>query len=817
MFARKSYGALRQSALMETVTASHPGVNSKRGWAAGTALASSLALAAAVVPGAAAAGNIVWTGKSSNDWYSGTNWFAGTAPTASDDVYIDLSSPNAARISSGTANAASIRIATTSSANSSLTVDGSGTALIESVGGIVVGDRGNAALNITNGAIASFSGLLTDLNSTAQSQIYIDGAGSALYVWKGNFLTSGKAYSTLTVQNGGSLLVGGNFDLSETTATFDGAGTSVLVSYSTIRGSSQALLPDNVTVRNGATFQTKTLDVANGPGFGASLTIDGAGSILKVTTSAIIGDTNLGALILTNGGAANFTGGPGSLIIANASGSGGSSISIGQGGGAPGVLNAADVTFGAGSGILSFDHNSTNYVFTPRLVGAGSILVNNGVTVLTADSSAFTGGTGVMGGTLVVNGKLGGAVGVSPGGALGGGGELLGSVSVLSSAFGSGILNGVHGQTLTIDGSLNLSHGSQLNVTLDAPDNGATALFSVGQKLILDGVLNIASSSGFSPGLYRLFNYGGSLTDNGLAIGSTPGGTTASAFTLQKSIAGQVNLVYGAPTPTLNFWNGSSGVATGVIQGGSGTWTAVSNSFTDAAATTVGPLSPKAAIAIFAGKPGAVTVDDSQGAVSAPALQFAVDGYKIQGGPLTLTGASAEIRVGDGTAAGAGYTATIAAPLAGASGVIKTDLGALVLSGTNTYTGGTTISAGVLQLGTGGTTGSITGDVVDNGTLTFDRSDTLTFSGNISGSGKLVQAGSGATVLIGDNAVSGQTVVSSGLLEIGDAAHRAPCSTAMSAACSWDQPARSPATGPSWAPSPTPAAGPSRPAGPSEH
>ena len=46
-----------------------------------------------------------------------------------------------------------------------------------------------------------------------------------------------------------------------------------------------------------------------------------------------------------------------------------------------------------------------------------------------------------------------------------------------------------------------------------------------------------------------------------------------------------------------------------------------------------------------------------------------------------------------------------------------------MLTGANTYTGGTTISAGTLQIGNGGTTGSIAGNVTDNGTLVFNRSE----------------------------------------------------------------------------------------------
>lgn len=61
----------------------------------------------------------------------------------------------------------------------------------------------------------------------------------------------------------------------------------------------------------------------------------------------------------------------------------------------------------------------------------------------------------------------------------------------------------------------------------------------------------------------------------------------------------------------------------------------------------------------------------------------------------------------------------------------------------NTYSGGTTISAGTLQIGNGGTTGKITGDVTDNGALVFSRSDAYTFGGLISGTGSLRQGGTG--------------------------------------------------------------------------
>jgi outer membrane autotransporter protein len=87
--------------------------------------------------------------------------------------------------------------------------------------------------------------------------------------------------------------------------------------------------------------------------------------------------------------------------------------------------------------------------------------------------------------------------------------------------------------------------------------------------------------------------------------------------------------------------------------------------------------------------------------------------------------------------------------ISGAGSVQQNGPGTTILTGTNTYTGGTTISAGTLQLGNGGTTGSITGNVIDNGVLAFNRSDSVTFNEVISGQGTLVKQGGGTLTLTG--------------------------------------------------------------------
>ncbi|OYX12056.1 MAG: hypothetical protein B7Z15_10610 [Rhizobiales bacterium 32-66-8] len=114
-----------------------------------------------------------------------------------------------------------------------------------------------------------------------------------------------------------------------------------------------------------------------------------------------------------------------------------------------------------------------------------------------------------------------------------------------------------------------------------------------------------------------------------------------------------------------------------------------------------------------------------------------------------------------------GYTSTFANDISGVGGLVKAGAGTLILAGTNSYAGGTAITGGTLQLGAGGTTGSILGDVVNNGVLAFKRSDAAGFAGTISGTGAVLQSGSGTLSLTGQNSYSGGTTVTAGTLSVG--------------------------------------------------
>ena len=100
-------------------------------------------------------------------------------------------------------------------------------------------------------------------------------------------------------------------------------------------------------------------------------------------------------------------------------------------------------------------------------------------------------------------------------------------------------------------------------------------------------------------------------------------------------------------------------------------------------------------------------------------------------------------------------------------GLSKINGGTLILNATEAYTGPTTIGGGTLQIGSGGTAGSInsTSSVLDNGTLAFSRSDSYggPLAVPIGGTGTLALSG-GTLVLAGNNSYSGSTAINGGAL-----------------------------------------------------
>ena len=98
----------------------------------------------------------------------------------------------------------------------------------------------------------------------------------------------------------------------------------------------------------------------------------------------------------------------------------------------------------------------------------------------------------------------------------------------------------------------------------------------------------------------------------------------------------------------------------------------------------------------------------------------------------------------------------------------KEGTGTLILSGASNVTDSlTTVTAGVLQIGNAGTSGTLgTAPVTNNATLVFNRSDSFSVNNIISGSGKLTKQGAGTLTLGGTNGYTGVTTISAGTISV---------------------------------------------------
>ncbi len=139
---------------------------------------------------------------------------------------------------------------------------------------------------------------------------------------------------------------------------------------------------------------------------------------------------------------------------------------------------------------------------------------------------------------------------------------------------------------------------------------------------------------------------------------------------------------------------------------------------------------------------------------------------------LTNTGSISLLNSGPRnlTLAGVSFGDMLAAVVGDGGGpteLTKQGAGAWILTGTNTYSGGTTISAGELIVGTGGSGGTLgIAGVLNNGSIDINRSGTLTI-GTITGSGPLTNDGPGTVILPNNNNFSGGLTINSGTVQVG--------------------------------------------------
>ena len=262
-----------------------------------------------------------------------------------------------------------------------------------------------------------------------------------------------------------------------------------------------------------------------------------------------------------------------------------------------------------------------------------------------------------------------------------------------------------------------------------------------GNSLTLTGNLELGAAT-------RTITVASTANPSGFITGIISGGNASVGLT--KAGASTLNLA-GA-----NTFSGDTRIAAGSVQlspstgAPTGTSLALQNSTVDLNAVDSGTLSFRGSVGTVAATLGGLKGSRNQSLINSSSVAVAL------------------------TVGNNGQSTTYSGVLSGSGGSLtKIGAGTLILSGANTYDGTTTISGGSLQLGDGGSFGSLyaSGYIQNDGNLTINRNSTVVQGadfggGSIGGSGSFTQAGTGTTTFTMGNSYAGTTTVSAGKLEV---------------------------------------------------
>jgi autotransporter-associated beta strand protein len=594
---------------------------------------------------------------------------------------------------------------------------------------------------------------------------YSESTGASLTLRSG-VITNGTATVTQFAVESGTMSIGlsGTGGITKTTA-----GTAVL------SGSSAATGPVAVSagvlavtgVNRLPTSGTVTIDP------GATLRVSGAQTLALLQGT---GEVNIASGSLTTGvQAQTFAGtitGPGSLVKTGAalttlsgsnSYSGGTTINGGS------LFAPANNALGTGVVTLSGG----------TLQLGPSVAVSNDLVL--DGAAATTAINGALNVDYLVVGGGGGGAGRDAGGGGGGGGVLAGNIGVGAAAttvtVGSGGAGGVNSQS-------GARGGSSLFGSLESIGGGGGGYW--------DGSPTTGGSGGGGSG-YAPTSGAAGVAGQGFGGGNGAGGTISGV----GGGGGGAAAVGGFGT-TNTAGNGGSGLAT-TIRGGSETFSgggggAAHRGFTAATSGTGGAGGGGNAAASEATTPAAgVANSGGGGGASRSADSARYTGGDGGSGIVVIRYLGAPVATGgtivSGTGSASGYTihqftttgastfslnnpisTTLSGNLSGTGGFTYSTYGTLTLTGTNTYSGGTIIASGTVQVGDGGTSGSLGSGPVsnNNGVLIFNRSNALTYGGEITGTagGSVVKRGTGTLTLTGTSVYGGPMTVEAGNLRI---------------------------------------------------
>ena len=558
---------------------------------------------------------------------------------------------------------------------------------------------------------------------SASNSTIIDNA-SLVFDRSNTLIISGSGISgtgSITQMGSGTLQLGGGQDTYTGTTTV-AAGTLLIPSSPNLYGGNTASwTATNIVVQSGATL---ALDVNNVViGLGVEFTPAQVGTLLALGTStggfengSIAGIDNSGSINYTSvianpNGGANVLGltklGAGTLTLSAANTyTGGTTVNGGT------LQFTGSGTLGSTSGALTvntggtLDLDGTNQT-VGNFTGTGGAVLNNG----TATNKTFTIGQG--------NGT---------------GGNFAGAVNDHSSGTGTLALDKVGSGTLTLSGVNSYSGGTTISAgTLQLSGSGTLGNTSGSLTVNTSGSLDL---DGTSQTIGNFTGTGGTVLNN--ATGTSVTFTIGSGNGTGGSFAGAIE----------DHATGTGTLALDKI--GTGTLTlAGSNTFTGLTSLSGGVLNLGSSGALGGG--GNITF-------SGGTLQYSSANTDDYSGKIVSSTGAISVDTN-------GQTVTYASGLANSNtgGLTKLGLGTLTLTGSNAYSGGTLIAAGTLQIGNGGTSGTIGGGaIINEGTLAFDLSSAYNVINNMSGNGVIVNIGTGALTFGGTNTFSSGVTVSHG-------------------------------------------------------
>ncbi|ACB76017.1 autotransporter-associated beta strand repeat protein [Opitutus terrae PB90-1] len=688
--------------------------------------------------------------------------------------------------------------------NRNLTLDGPGAIALGSSGGTLLVSGGNRTLTLSGTGSRTIGAVALSNNNTGRT-LTIAGSGSATI--SGVISNGGNGAGNLIKTGNGTLTLSGANTYSGTTTIAQG---KLLLNANAPSGAAGSLgnATSAVTLNTAATGTSNTALLLNTSGVtvGRAITVANQGTGTTTLGSNLTSGTGTFSGGITLGKATSFNAdGTSSLTFSGVISGSGLLTKTGTG---TVTLSGANTYSGGtalSSGTLAFGSNTA--------AGTGTLSIASGTTVQAAGAARTLannltiGGDFTIGGTqnLTFNGSIN----------LGGGTRTLtvantGTTTfagVVTEPYYSGIVKAGSG-TLVLQGANTYSAPTTVSagtlVLANSSALGASGTWghsiASGATLALQGGITV-NQGGFSvdgtgdtgTGAFR--NISGSNTLAGQLTFNGNTSIIADAGTLTLSGNPQI----GANTVTVGgagnvVMSGAANGAGGFTKTGAGTLTfsgSSANYFNNLLVDDGTVLLSKTAGTGAVGGNGAIVVGNSSGLASSAILRLGANeqipdsatSFTINGdGLLDLnnfaetidrlagTGNVALGTSGALTVGAASNSSTFAGTISGSGTLTKAGSGTFTLTGTNTYTGATTILQGTLQLGAGGTTGSLAGSsIVNNGSLVFNRSNDFTYSGTISGSGTVVQNGPGAVTLSGNNSYTGSTTINLGTLKLGSA------------------------------------------------